>query len=287
MPWHVAKGRYFMAYDPNMEPYDMVGKTGQEHSLVMVVHIDYGLMGRGLDCRGDQTAGNDEVHYSVDGTTFVMVLRWKDNERVFLNGGTGRLYFDSTVTAEQKLLLEETFQEKPTDDLQAFSRITTWLPSDELGGVIAGVGPITTASIDITVPASTAGPLYGGLNLRPRRNRFRQGENHRLINGDPNFRMGGQNPDLQGVTLASTATAAGMSAWADNTFIGFKGAIDLSGQGEARAFEWQGTDVVGGKPILMPSYLTATGLAERQREVREELLRPLAPFNPDAPDPVD
>lgn len=286
MPWHVAKGTYFMACDPDMQPYDIVGKTGQEHSLAIVVHIDYGLMGRGLDCNGQPTAGNNEVHYSVDNTTFVVVVRWKNDEKVFLTGGTGRLYFDTTVTTEQELLLEETFMKNPTGDLDAFSTITNWLlPSARLNGAVGGVpGSITTAPINIMVPVSTTGVVFGGINLQPRRNKFRRGENHRLINGDPGFRMGGQNPDLQGVTLATTTTAAGRSTWTDGTFTGFQAPIDLSGQGEARAFEWQGTDIVNGGPIRIPTYLAATSPVVREREVREELLRPIEPFNPD---PVD
>ena len=280
MPWHVAKGRYFMAYGSNMEPYDMVDKTGQEHSLAMIVHIEYGLMGLGLGCDGNvASALNPEAHFSVDDTITVIVLRWSANDHVFRNGGVGRLYFDKSVTAQQQQLLENAFQGTAEGPLVALSTVPTWLPSAKLSRSLAGIpAAIASAAVNITVPSTSSAAMFGTLNLQPRANRsLNNGPyvvNHRLLNCDPEFRRGGQNPDLDGVTLADARTANGISNWTDPAFQGFNGPIDLSGQGEIRDFEWQGADT----PTALPSYLRATSVANRESDFGTRLLNPLHPL---------
>jgi hypothetical protein len=269
-----------MAYGSNMQPYDMVDKTGQEHSLAMIVHIEYGLMGLGLGCNGlPASASNPEAHFSVDDTTTVIVLRWSANNHVFRNGGIGRLYFDKSVTTQQRQLLENAFQGTAEGPLAALSTIQAWLPSARLSRSLTGIpAAIASTAVNITVPSTSSAAMFGTLNLQPRANSsLNNGPyvvNHRLLNCDPEFRRGGQNPDLDGITLTEARTANGISNWTDPAFQGFNGPIDLSGQGEIRDFEWQGAD----DPTALPLYLKATSAAIRESDFGTRLINPINPL---------
>lgn len=305
MPWHVALGRYFMVYSPGLEPYDIVGKTGQEHSLAMVVHVDYGLLGTGKDCNGKANPGEDEVHYSIDNTTFIVVVRWEVEEKVFttdpglnpgdppIKYGTGRLYFDHGLSKKKQEMLEDIFKVKPVGELAAFGTVRTWLPSAELSDPVKDVPPYTldphtglptavgTSEVNISVPPITAKQNSNSINLRPLVDTATQQLTYRLINCEPQFRMGGQNPDLEGVTLASAVSAIGTSKWEDAEFKGFKFPAQLNGQGEIRNFEWQGPDTdKTGHVSLVPRYLRATSVAARENIIGQELLKQITGFEP-------
>jgi hypothetical protein len=302
MPWHVALGRYFMVYDPGLEPYDVVRKSGQEHSLAMVVHIDYGLLGTGKDCNGGKTSGDNEVHLSVDNRTFVVVVRWKIGEKVFttdpgnkpgdppIKYGTGRLYFDKNVTQVQQDAIKDVFQTNPSGDLEAFGTVGHWLDPIRLPGAITGIpvtlSPLTglpatigSAEVNIDVPAVTQAQNANSINLKPITNTQLSQATYRLINAEPRFRLGGQSPDLEGVTLAAAISSTSASKWDDGGFKGYNGPAQLDGQGEMRNFEWQGADDAGKSSALF-RYFRATGIPARENIIRNNLLEPTMPFEP-------